>query len=187
MEHWREELYTNELYHHGVKGMKWGVRRYQNYDGSYTREGVRRFNETAKKYDSANSNYKDLRKKKRQGLTSKTEVSKAKKESQRLKRILTAEYKQLRKDKRADKGKALYSEGHRITSNHNKLAAGYSVASGTAFASAYLLKNGYKNLAAGAALVSLGSGFVTSIASAKYEMDNRNLQAYYGHSRPRHV
>lgn len=28
-----------ELYHHGIKGMKWGVRRYQNADGSLTREG----------------------------------------------------------------------------------------------------------------------------------------------------
>lgn len=24
MEAWREELYRNELYHHGIKGQKWG-------------------------------------------------------------------------------------------------------------------------------------------------------------------
>lgn len=29
----------NELYHHGVKGMRWGVRRYQNPDGSLTELG----------------------------------------------------------------------------------------------------------------------------------------------------
>ena len=32
----------NELYHHGVKGMKWGVRRYQNSDGSLTPKGRKR-------------------------------------------------------------------------------------------------------------------------------------------------
>ncbi len=32
----------NELYHFGIKGMKWDVRRYQNKDGSLTPEGKRR-------------------------------------------------------------------------------------------------------------------------------------------------
>ena len=32
----------NELYHHGILGMKWGIRRYQNKDGSLTPEGRKR-------------------------------------------------------------------------------------------------------------------------------------------------
>ena len=32
----------NELYHHGIKGQKWGVRRYQNADGTYTQAGKKR-------------------------------------------------------------------------------------------------------------------------------------------------
>ena len=39
----------NELYHHGEKGMKWGVRRYQNPDGSLTSKGKQRYSDEEKK------------------------------------------------------------------------------------------------------------------------------------------
>ena len=35
--------YGQELYHHGILGQKWGLRRYQNEDGTYTEEGRLRY------------------------------------------------------------------------------------------------------------------------------------------------
>ena len=35
--------YTDEIYHHGIKGQKWGVRRFQNKDGSLTQAGKERY------------------------------------------------------------------------------------------------------------------------------------------------
>lgn len=37
-----------EPYHHGVKGQKWGVRRYQNEDGTLTDKGRARFDKVGK-------------------------------------------------------------------------------------------------------------------------------------------
>ena len=34
-----------ELQHHGIKGQKWGVRRYQNEDGSLTNAGKKRYDD----------------------------------------------------------------------------------------------------------------------------------------------
>ena len=44
-----------ELYHHGILGQKWGVRRYQNPDGSLTAEGKLRY-----KVDPKTGKYKKL-------------------------------------------------------------------------------------------------------------------------------
>lgn len=40
---------NNELYHHGIKGMRWGVRRFQNKDGSLTPAGEKRALKASKK------------------------------------------------------------------------------------------------------------------------------------------
>ena len=42
----------NELYHHGIKGMKWGVRRYQNSDGSLTAAGKKRYDRDIRENDA---------------------------------------------------------------------------------------------------------------------------------------
>ena len=34
--------YSNELYHHGVKGQRWGIRRYQRPDGTLTKAGEKK-------------------------------------------------------------------------------------------------------------------------------------------------
>lgn len=55
--------YTYELYHHGIKGQKWGIRRFQNKNGSLTAAGKNRYSDDSDGKTDADS--------KKRGLTDK--------------------------------------------------------------------------------------------------------------------
>ena len=58
---------TDELYHHGVPGQRWGFRRYQNPDGTLTPAGRRRANKLAEKYAKVTGKKLIVKKKSVQG------------------------------------------------------------------------------------------------------------------------
>lgn len=61
------EIYNNTsaLYHHGIKGQRWGVRRYQNRDGTLTDKGRKRqrSSDSAQTSDDTGNNHKSSKSK----------------------------------------------------------------------------------------------------------------------------
>ena len=85
---------TNELYHHGIKGQRWGIRRYQNSDGTYTEAGLKRLHKKDVRWAKRKHNkiYKKVYKK------SKREFNKYLRKD--LNKRLSSEAKSKRKSKR---------------------------------------------------------------------------------------
>lgn len=55
---------NNELYHFGIKGQKWGIRRFQNADGTLTSAGKSRRNYNEKKHTDGSNRLSDATKSK---------------------------------------------------------------------------------------------------------------------------
>ena len=54
-------VYNDEyLMHHGVKGMKWGIRRYRNYDGTLTNKGKKRLAKNVRKLGGKHRSINDV-------------------------------------------------------------------------------------------------------------------------------
>lgn len=192
----------NELCHYGVKGMKWGVRRYEKSGGSYTKAGVKRFNESANTYDTAKSLYKTLKKNKKEKGNSfdvdveasdggkatikvkdaNQSIKTAKQMMKESKSQMKKDYKHLRQDKLADQGKDLYSRGYRITDNAGtkilSLASAGATATGYLYANKIIDKKQAETLGSlSAAAGAIGVGMKV----VNYNKD-RKLRAYYGHT-----
>jgi hypothetical protein len=172
---------SDELRHYGIKGMKWGVRRYQNYDGSYTKAGVKRYNNAMDIYDKRMSDYKKAKADGVKGDALRLKKAKVKEQ----KREVEKHYKHLKLDKKADQGKILYAEGKRITANNKVTHALGKIGTLSLAAASYnYATKTIPNERVTRALAAIGT--VASTASiVKYAADqgpNNKLRAYYSHT-----
>lgn len=171
---------NNELYHYGVLGMRWGVRRYQNEDGSYTQKGLERYRRASDNYEAASA-----RKRRAKASGDAYELSDAKREVKGTKRTLDKAYKSLKNDRWADRGKELYQEGKTITDGKQRTAIAQgaiilgSRVAGNILASTY---GQTRTTEIAVNTMFLGATAVNAAIAAKTAYNNRALRAYYGHS-----
>ena len=114
---------ANELYHYGVLGMKWGVRRYQNKDGSLTYAGKKRALKTQYGYDEFTKDTKNKKYYKSDGSMTLKGRKKALKYKEEYSRITGG--KQLRKfsDNPTNNGKKTSGSKSMTNMSNEEIAA----------------------------------------------------------------
>ena len=170
------------LAHHGVQGMKWGVRRFQNYDGSYTKKGLDHYRKAEKRYDEADAAYKSTKLAKKQGQATSEDVKRAKMARKSAKADMEFNYKQLKKDYLADQGKEMYKNGRRITIRARQQAAMAMLIEGGTIAVTHILKEKGRTSQANLAW-SIGQGMAVgnALMGLNFKIADNKMREYYDH------
>ena len=176
----------NNLYHYGIKGQKWGIRRYQNYDGTYTQRGLARYKNKAEEFNIAESKRRAAKKnlKINKNESAKREYQKTKELAKKKQKEANKAYDRLKQDKLTDQGKKLYGKGKTITGNslRSSRVQGFIVLGSAATRQVIYEKVGDRKLADMASgTLALGGTIVNSVVAGKSAYQNKRLRAYYAH------
>lgn len=191
----REE-YEASLYlaHHGIKGQKWGVRRFQNEDGTLTKKGEKRYGVNLDINNKSRENIAKIRlgeARRRLDVatannpTNKTRIAEMKGKERAAQRAV-------KYGKKVDKGAALAAKGRTIWGNQAKVSLAIGAAGLGAAALAYGLNKSLGNLSAegrltlghyqlAKAIKEIGGmtlGAATAAYSIKKQVENSRLRAY---------
>ncbi len=177
---------NNELCHWGIKGQKWGIRRFQNKDGTLTKEGMLRYNDYNKENRRINNDQSALsvaRRSENRALDDQRvyEINKARIESKYKEgsQKRAKELMQLEIDKRAQDQKREIANS-KLTKKINDKSF-IRIATGTLIKSSIggmLIKSGGKKIETGkkaAGIALKGVGYLTiasAVASAAYNTGN---------------
>ncbi len=173
---------NNELYHYGVLGMKWGVRHYQNKDGSYTKKGLERYRKAEKSYDEAKSNAVTKKQAYKTGDVSKSEYKQAKIKQKEAKSEMNRSYKNLKRANDADIGRELYSKGKTVSGNKKiNQVSQLAIVLGSFAADNYFSNSGNKTMSMVARYTGVGSTALSAILAGKTHYENKKIKAYYGY------
>lgn len=144
---------NDTIYHFGIKGMKWGRRRFQNKDGSLTPAGKQRYKEESSDSDSSTAKPPTMTIKRPGSSSSKKKVSEMTDDElrSRINRLnMEKQYAQLTKElsgesastPKQDKGKSFVRELSSRAVSNVLIPAGEEI--GRQLVRSYLAKNGNK-------------------------------------------
>lgn len=184
-----------ELMHHGIKGQRWGVRRFQYEDGSYTQAGLERYKKAESSYKDRKRELKNAKHEYKFGRASERDIYVAKNNLRKSKEDLKLANRKLKDDVKRDQGREMYRRGKTIERNERQEMAARGAVSMALVGSSYaflhygqplvnslryrrkLTGTPVSSIAAGAALT--GSLAAAAVLGGKYEYENSRMRTYW--------